>query len=197
MKIPGKIKNVVDFGAFVDLGIKESALVHISELSDHFVKDPLEVVKVGDVLEFTIISLDIDRRRIGLSRKTNPGQGRESRGPGPASGGAPHPVEGAAASGFRSGTGSGGPAPATARPGKKRPVAVKRAEKTGALPGAGSSAAKGGRPERPAAGTDRPPGPGGFSPRGSGSDDGTMYNPFAEALRKMRDGKRDKKNINR
>ena len=70
MKITGKIKNVVDFGAFVDLGIKETALVHISELSDGFVKDPMEAVKVGDVLEFRIIGLDMERRRISLSRKS-------------------------------------------------------------------------------------------------------------------------------
>jgi uncharacterized protein len=69
MMITGKIKNVVDFGAFVDLGLKETALVHISEMSDHFVKNPLETVKVGDVLEFRIISLDTERRRISLSRK--------------------------------------------------------------------------------------------------------------------------------
>ena len=78
MMITGKIKNVVDFGAFVDLGIKETALVHISEMSDHFVKNPLETVKAGDTLEFRIISLDADRRRISLSRKTKePGAGRE------------------------------------------------------------------------------------------------------------------------
>ena len=71
MMITGKIKNVVDFGAFVDLGIKETSLVHISELSDNFVKDPLDVVKVGDVLEFRIIALDRDRRRISLSRKSD------------------------------------------------------------------------------------------------------------------------------
>jgi uncharacterized protein len=69
MMVTGKIKNVVDFGAFVDLGLKETALVHISELSDSYVKDPLELIKVGDILEFRIISLDQDRRRIGLSRK--------------------------------------------------------------------------------------------------------------------------------
>jgi uncharacterized protein len=70
MLIMGKIKNVVDFGAFVDLGIKETALAHISELSDQFIKNPLDAVKVGDVLEFRIISLDQDRRRIALSRKS-------------------------------------------------------------------------------------------------------------------------------
>jgi uncharacterized protein len=69
MMITGKIKNVVDFGAFVDLGLKETALVHISEMSDHFVKDPLAAVKVGEVMEFRIVSLDKERKRIGLSRK--------------------------------------------------------------------------------------------------------------------------------
>jgi len=84
MTVTGKIKNVVDFGAFVDLGIKETALVHISELSDHYVKDPMEVVKVGDVLEFRVISLDQDRRRIGLSRKSDhaPRQGMGAGKPG-------------------------------------------------------------------------------------------------------------------
>lgn len=70
MTVKGKIKNVVDFGAFVDLGIKETALLHISEMSDSFISDPLEAVKVGDIVECKIISLDEDRRRISLSRKT-------------------------------------------------------------------------------------------------------------------------------
>jgi len=70
MMITGKIKNVVDFGAFVDLGIKETALVHISEMSDQFVKNPMDAVKVGDTFEFRIIGLDTERRRISLSRKT-------------------------------------------------------------------------------------------------------------------------------
>jgi uncharacterized protein len=70
MTVTGKIKNVVDFGAFVDLGVKETALVHISELSDSFVKDPMDIIKVGDVLDFTIIALDAERRRISLSRKS-------------------------------------------------------------------------------------------------------------------------------
>lgn len=71
MKVTGKIKNVVDFGAFVDLGIKETALLHISELSDSFVSDPMEILKVGDIKECTIIGLDADRRRISLSLKSN------------------------------------------------------------------------------------------------------------------------------
>ncbi len=70
MKVTGKVKNVVDFGAFVEIGIKESALIHVSEMSDRFVKDPMEVLKVGDVREFRIISIDAGRKRIGLSLKS-------------------------------------------------------------------------------------------------------------------------------
>ena len=71
MKVTGKIKNVVDFGAFVDIGLHETGFVHISELSDSFVKDPMDAVKVGDVKDFTIIGLDADRLRISLSLKSN------------------------------------------------------------------------------------------------------------------------------
>jgi protein Tex len=71
MKVTGKIKNVVDFGAFVDIGLHETGLIHISELSDEYVSDPMEVIKVGDVKDFTIIGLDMDRRRISLSLKSD------------------------------------------------------------------------------------------------------------------------------
>ena len=71
MKVTGKIRNVVDFGAFVDIGLHETGLVHLSEMSDNFVENPMDVVKVGDVFEFTIIQLDADRRRIGLSLKSD------------------------------------------------------------------------------------------------------------------------------
>ena len=71
MKVTGKIRNVVDFGAFVDIGLHETGLIHVSELSDSFVSDPMEVIKVGDVKEFTIIALDMDRRRISLSLKSD------------------------------------------------------------------------------------------------------------------------------
>lgn len=71
MKVTGKIKNVVDFGAFVDIGLHETALIHVSELSDNFISNPMDVVKVGDVKEFTIIALDKVRERISLSLKTN------------------------------------------------------------------------------------------------------------------------------
>jgi uncharacterized protein len=81
MKVKGRVKNVVDFGAFVDLGIKETGLVHVSEMSDGFVKDPMQVLKVGDVKEFRVLSLDPVRRRIGLSLKT---QGTRARSAQPA-----------------------------------------------------------------------------------------------------------------
>ena len=71
MKVTGKIKNVVDFGAFVDIGLHETALIHVSELSDSYVSDPMEIIKVGDVKEFTIIALDKDRMRISLSLKSD------------------------------------------------------------------------------------------------------------------------------
>jgi uncharacterized protein len=72
MKVTGKIKNVVDFGAFVDIGIKETALLHISQLSDSYVANPGDVVKVGDIVEAKIIEIDTVRKRVSLSLKTNP-----------------------------------------------------------------------------------------------------------------------------
>jgi uncharacterized protein len=67
MRITGKVKNVVDFGAFIDIGIKETALLHVSEMADRFVEDPMSVLKVGDVRDFRIIGLDAARKRISLS----------------------------------------------------------------------------------------------------------------------------------
>jgi len=69
MKITGKVKNVVDFGAFIDIGIKETALLHISEISNSYIKSPHDVLKVGDVKEYTIIDIDETRKRISLSLK--------------------------------------------------------------------------------------------------------------------------------
>jgi len=71
MKVTGKVKNVVDFGAFIDIGIKETALIHVSQMSSKFIKNPQEVLKVGDVKEFSIIEIDNVRKRISLSLKEN------------------------------------------------------------------------------------------------------------------------------
>lgn len=70
MKLTGTVRNVVDFGAFVDIGVKQDGLVHLSEMSDKYIKNPMEVVQVGDNVNVTIISIDKDRQRIGLSMKT-------------------------------------------------------------------------------------------------------------------------------
>ncbi len=68
MILKGTVRNVIDFGAFVDIGVHQDGLVHISQLTDKkFVKHPLDVVSVGDVVEVRVISLDIEKKRIGLS----------------------------------------------------------------------------------------------------------------------------------
>ena len=155
MKVTGKIKNVVDFGAFVDIGLHETGLIHVSELSDSFVSDPMEVIKVGDVKEFTIIDLDVDRRRISLSLKSDAmnrlGQGGGKR----------------AAAGDNSGDGSVRRVVRAVRPGEKRqPV--------------GAGAGRNGGYNRDNAGGNR----GSSGGRGSyGSDDGMSYNPFAALLK--------------
>lgn len=70
MELSGTVRNVVDFGAFVDLGVKEDGLVHVSELADRFVRDPLEVVAVGDIVRVRVLAVDHQRKRIALSMRT-------------------------------------------------------------------------------------------------------------------------------
>ncbi|MEW6773212.1 MAG: Tex family protein [Bacteroidota bacterium] len=72
MVLPGIVTNVTNFGAFVDVGVHQDGLVHISHLSDNFITDPHSVVKVGDKVKVTVIEVDLVRRRIALSMKTNP-----------------------------------------------------------------------------------------------------------------------------
>lgn len=69
MILTGTVRNVVDFGAFVDIGVKQDGLVHISHLSNKFVKNPMEVVSVGDIVNVRILSVDIGKGRISLSIK--------------------------------------------------------------------------------------------------------------------------------
>jgi uncharacterized protein len=73
-KLPGIVTNVTAFGAFVDIGVHQDGLVHISELSDKFVKDPARVVKVQQKVMVTVLDVDLERNRISLSMKTNPGE---------------------------------------------------------------------------------------------------------------------------
>ena len=74
MMLKGTVRNVIDFGAFVDIGVHQDGLVHISELSDRFVKHPREVVSVGDIVKVRVISVDVQKKRIGLSMKTPKGE---------------------------------------------------------------------------------------------------------------------------
>ena len=69
MILTGTVRNVIDFGAFVDIGVKHDGLVHISELSDKFVKNPSDVVSVGDVVKVKVIKIDAERQKVGLSMK--------------------------------------------------------------------------------------------------------------------------------
>jgi uncharacterized protein len=72
MKLPGIVTNVTNFGAFVDIGVHQDGLVHISELADRFVKDPNEVVKVQQKVMVTVLGIDLDRNRISLSLREKP-----------------------------------------------------------------------------------------------------------------------------
>jgi len=69
MILPGTVRNVTDFGAFVDVGLKNDGLVHISELSDRFIKKAMDVVSVGDEVQVRVISVDLERKRVSLSMK--------------------------------------------------------------------------------------------------------------------------------
>ncbi len=79
MQLPGIVTNVTRFGAFVDVGVHQDGLVHISELADRFVKDPADVVKVQQKVRVTVLDVDRDRRRIGLSMRAKPGAKRPAR----------------------------------------------------------------------------------------------------------------------
>jgi uncharacterized protein len=75
MKLPGIVTNVTNFGAFVDVGVHQDGLVHISELSDNFVSNPADVLKVGQKVQVTVLAVDEQRNRISLSMKSIPGSG--------------------------------------------------------------------------------------------------------------------------
>ena len=167
MTVTGKIKNVVDFGAFVDIGIKETALLHLSEMSDQYVKDPMDVVKVGDVKECRIIGLDVDRRRISLSCKSLSG--------------------GKASSGAHGGQGGD----SSTGDGSRKVVVARRADGSGGAAGGSgtSTGAAGGYSGGSRSGT-----PGGsrsgswggksaWDGKSARDDDGMTYNPFAELLK--------------
>lgn len=127
MELKGTVLNVVDFGAFVDIGLKESGLVHISQMANRYIKSPYDLVAVNDVVTVWVLNVDQDRHRVSLSmiqpgseRKTperRPPQDRESPEGGRARGHAPHP-------------GQGGGRPARGRPPGRRPGPAERGGET-------------------------------------------------------------------
>ena len=69
MLLEGVVTNVANFGAFVDIGVHQDGLVHVSQLADRFVKDPREVVKAGDIVKVKVVEFDLTRKRIALTMK--------------------------------------------------------------------------------------------------------------------------------
>jgi len=80
MRLPGVVTNVTAFGAFVDIGVHQDGLVHVSQLSDRFVRDPHKEVKVNQKVRVTVMDVDLSRKRISLSMKENPGPAEASSG---------------------------------------------------------------------------------------------------------------------
>jgi protein Tex len=83
MKLPGVVTNITNFGAFVDIGVHQDGLVHISKLADHFVKRPADVVKLQQKVQVTVIEIDKERKRIVLSMRKDPEITSETRNPAP------------------------------------------------------------------------------------------------------------------
>ena len=69
MQIKGTVRNVIDFGAFVDIGVHQDGLVHISEISDNYIRHPSEALKVGQVVTVTVLGVDVKKNRISLTMR--------------------------------------------------------------------------------------------------------------------------------
>jgi uncharacterized protein len=113
MLLEGVVTNVANFGAFVDVGVHQDGMVHVSQLADRFVKDPREVVKAGDIVKVKVVEVDLKRRRIALTMKLQD----------PQPGAAARPNSGAA--GAPAGA-AGEPASPAGRPSGDRPKPVQR-----------------------------------------------------------------------
>ena len=77
MKLMGTVRNVVDFGAFVDIGVKQDGLIHISQFGSRFIKHPMEAVSVGDIIQVKVLDVDLRRGRIALTRKLDEKTGEQ------------------------------------------------------------------------------------------------------------------------
>ena len=71
MELMGTVRNVIDFGAFIDIGVHQDGLVHISQISDRYIKHPSEVLKVGDIVKVWVLSVDVKKKRISLTMRTS------------------------------------------------------------------------------------------------------------------------------
>ncbi len=110
LKLPGIVTNVTAFGAFIDVGVHQDGLAHVSQLSDKFIKDPAEAVKVGQRVMATVLEVDLERKRVSLSLKARPQL------PVPRMGGAAAPPRG---SGPAGNPGTSRPAPGRGQPGQR------------------------------------------------------------------------------
>lgn len=69
MVLTGTVRNVIDFGAFVDIGVKHDGLVHISQMADKYIRHPSEIVSVGDIVKVKVIGIDKEKQKVSLSMK--------------------------------------------------------------------------------------------------------------------------------
>ena len=77
MILKGTVRNVIDFGVFVDIGVHQDGLVHISQITDKYIKHPLEAVSVGDVVDVQVLTVDTAKKRIGLTMKIGQEAGKK------------------------------------------------------------------------------------------------------------------------
>jgi uncharacterized protein len=122
MRLEGVVTNVANFGAFVDIGVHQDGLVHVSQLADRFIKDPREVVKAGDIVTVKVVEVDLKRRRIALTMKLqDAGEGQRRVAPTGVEARGAKPAGNAARSGKPTANVAGGarPAPPAQAPGRQ------------------------------------------------------------------------------
>jgi protein Tex len=166
MELKGTVLNVVDFGAFVDIGLKDSGLVHISQLANRYIKSPHDVVSVGDVVTAWVMGVDHERKRVSLTM-VKPGTERPRGAPGGGRRGGPQDQRG----GDRDRRAGGGPA--SGRP--QRPASGLSPQPAGTVPSHPPAEGAPRRPDRPAG--RGPEGPGGPRPGGPGRGPGGPGRP--------------------
>jgi protein Tex len=183
MELKGTVLNVVDFGAFVDIGLKDSGLVHISQLANRYIKSPHDVVSVGDVVTVWVMGVDQERKRVSLTM-VKPGTERPrgaQGGPGGGGGGrrgAGEAREGRPGGGERRGGGGGGPG----RPPRREGSAL-TTPPVGGVPSPSGEGRPAGDPSAPPRPSDRPggggrgPGGGGYGARPGGGGGGYGARP--------------------